>query len=172
MILVFGGFIALVIIAFLVYSLTGHLINGRSFWDISTGRSEMWSIVFHASLERPILGWGWGNGEPMGKWVGVGFVENCHNVLLNILLWTGFPGLILFCIIIVMWVIKIYKELPLIENTGNTWFLVVTVALFAQSLLDPLLVGEDTRLGSPFFWFLAGMLYYLDQTYTDKRAIS
>lgn len=173
---VFNVIVAIILvlgIAVLGYMLTGHTINGKTLNEISTGRSNMWRDVFVVSLERPVLGWGWGNGEPMGDWVGVGFVENCHNMFLNVLLWTGFPGLLMFCGMVVLCILKIRRNKSLIESSGYTWFIVVTFAIFVQAMLDPLVIGEDTRLGSPFFWLFAGMLYYLDQTKEcDNTSIS
>lgn len=172
----FGAIVTIILILGIVvlgYTLSGHTINGKTLNEISTGRSNMWRDVFVVSLERPVLGWGWGNGEPMGDWVGVGFVENCHNMFLNVLLWTGFPGLLMFCGMVVLCILKIRRNKSLIESSGYTWFIVVTFALFVQAMLDPLVIGEDTRLGSPFFWLFAGMLYYLDQTKEcDNTSIS
>ena len=132
-----------------------HLLN-----QFSSNRLIIWKTAVKAALKRPWLGWGWENSDSIVIYTQSG-IENCHNIIVNLLLWTGAPGLILFLIIIILWSMSIIKNWLALQASNYHWLAIITVALFIQSLLDILIIGDDLRIGTPFFWLFAGIAYYV-----------
>jgi O-antigen ligase len=66
-----------------------------------SGRTELWSGVVHAILQRPVLGYGfqsfWDSGEPLALeiWTAIGWnAPNSHNGLLEVALCLGLVGVL------------------------------------------------------------------------------
>ena len=131
--------------------------------QISSNRIIIWKTAWQEFLKRPLLGWGWENGEALLEYTNA-YVENCHNIVFNLLLWTGIPGAAAFLIFTFTLLKRIRENKFLIRKGRYGWFVLITAALYAQSLLDILIIGEDVRISTPLFWMIAGMLYYLNKT--------
>ncbi len=126
---------------------------------ISSNRLLIWKTAYGEFLKRPVLGWGWNNGDAVARLNGPN-VDDCHNIVFNLLLWTGLPGTLLFVTAGVIRVIRIIRYRHITLKGNCLWYTLITFGFFFQSLLDPLIVGEDIRLGTPLFWFFAGVVYY------------
>ena len=136
--------------------------------QLSSNRLIIWKTALTEFTKRPILGWGWENGDAISAYTNAN-IENCHNIFVNLLLWTGLPGALLFLTMIVVWTRTIVKKWPLLRKMNYDWYVVITIALFIQSLLDILIIGEDIRVGTPFFWLLAGITYYFANNKKEMR---
>ncbi len=123
---------------------------------MSSNRLKLWTTAFQEFLRRPWLGWGWENGDAVAPYTGSD-LHDCHNVIFNLLLWTGIPGIASFICAIVFWI------LGLKLNNSDPWYVLIVVLFLMQSMLDPLLFGEDIRIGTPLFWLFAGIVYYQNQ---------
>ncbi len=143
---------------FLVLSL---IIEARNITDIIsdpdslTGRGAIWSIASSYAAKHPITGsgyaafWGMGSASPVlsataGTWLDS--VSHSHNGFLEILVTTGFPGLILASFAAVAWPIWRLMKLPPKEFAP----------LFGILLFSLLLNLSETRLfqGSREEWII------------------
>ena len=126
---------------------------------ISSNRMIIWSTAFQEFLKRPLFGWGWENGDAIAQFTNEN-IYNCHNIFMNLLLWTGIPGIILF----ICFLYIVFKRFVNISKHQETrlldWMAITVIALVVQSCLDILILGEDVRAGTPVFWLLSGYLYY------------
>ena len=126
---------------------------------LSSNRMIIWTTAFQEFLKRPLLGWGWENGDSIAQFTNEN-IYNCHNIFINLLLWTGIPCFLLFICFLFM-VIKQFVNLSKqSESNILDWMAVVVIALLVQASLDILIIGEDVRAGTQVFWLLAGYLYY------------
>lgn len=126
---------------------------------LSSNRLVIWRTAYQEFLKRPILGWGWENGDAIVAYTNSN-IENCHNIIMNLLLWTGIPGVTLFLLMALEWIRKTIQNWRSLKHRGYDWYVIIVVALVIQSLIDILIIGEDIRLGTPLFWFFAGLVYY------------
>ena len=136
---------------------------------LSSNRMIIWKTAITEAMKRPIFGWGWENGDSIVMFTN-DYIENCHNLFVNLFLWTGIPGVILFLIITVKWASVVFREWKGLKETNGHWLAIITIALFIQSMLDILIIGEDIRVGTPFFWLLAGVTYYSAVKCREARA--
>ena len=134
--------------------------------QLSSNRIIIWKTAWQEFLKRPLLGWGWENGEVLLQYTNA-YVENCHNIVFNLLLWTGIPGTAAFLVFTIMWLERIWQNKQLFHN-GYEWFILLAFAIYIQSLLDIVIAGEDVRISTPLFWFATGLLFYLNQTKETK----
>lgn len=134
-------------------------INYESLNYLSSNRLKLWSTAFAEFLKRPFLGWGWENGDAVAPYTGSN-LEDCHNIIFNLLLWTGIPGTAAFIGAVALWIINLCRNSWILLDRSNQWYALFTLCFLLQALLDPLIVGEDIRIGTPLFWLFAGIVYY------------
>ncbi len=121
---------------------------------LTTGRSVYWTQAWEGFLKHPILGQGWNNNT------GVKYFDS-HNLLFNLLLWTGLTGTIAFFTFLGLLVQRMWKDRSRIEAQKLIGLVCVVIGVFAASMLERTLIGtENTTVDTSCFWLAAGMLGY------------
>ena len=131
---------------------------------LTTGRSEYWMQAFNAFLQNPILGQGWNNNA------GVQFFD-CHNLLFNVLLWTGLLGTTSLFTFFILLIRKILKRKKEISEYKLISLILLIFGIFVASMLERTLIGTDnTTADASFFWLSAGTLAYYPGMKPDGKA--
>lgn len=121
---------------------------------LTTGRSVYWKNAFQLFLRNPLFGQGWANNT------GVNYFD-CHNLLANLLLWTGLAGTFSFAAFLGFWLRCVLKRKKIISDQKILSLSLVILGVFTASMLERTLIGtENTSPDSSFFWLAAGMLAY------------
>jgi O-antigen ligase len=127
-------------------------------------RSVFWSSLLHAVSERPWFGYGW-NEVAVAQvsvaelYQGSGFTEHSHNLLIDLLVWNGFPLGILLIAALGYWGLSRTARC----NSAESWFaLAVIGCVMIHSLLE-------FPLDYAYFLIPAGLLAGLvDAQYPHK----
>ena len=127
---------------------------------LTTGRSKYWESAVLGWLEKPVLGWGWMNNTFVGA-----YFDN-HNVIFNVLLWTGAAGAGLFLAFWGIWLVRMHKNRP-IRGIG---LILILLAVFVQSMLDRAIIGSaNAGVETMCFWLTAGFLGYSCRAESRKQ---
>jgi O-antigen ligase len=124
-----------------------------------TGRTFIWSAVWEAITERPVLGWGLGgilSADPVtprtaAAWRAIGFeVPHAHSGTLDLALQLGLVGLTLFALIYGSTLIDAVSMLRTRPSVA-AWILSTMLVQFYMSLSEPVFLGNG--------WFLVLVLF-------------
>lgn len=131
---------------------------------LTTGRSKFWLRAIQEFTRHPFFGTGWNNN------IGIGFFDN-HNLLINILLWTGLAGTVPFLLFLGLLIRKIWSNRRSVCVYRMSGLVILLSAVFFESLLDRAVLGTaNTGAETSFFWLAAGILAYLpDDAGKEKR---
>ncbi len=122
---------------------------------LSTGRTVYWAQAFEAFLKKPLFGWGWLNSSQLTFF-------DAHNIIFNLLLWTGAAGTGLFAVFAVILIRKLVLNRKKITEKQLAWLTVLLLCILAEAMLDRCIAGTaNTGPETTMFWLTAGYLYYL-----------
>lgn len=94
-------------------------------------RLAAWKMFFEASLRQPIFGYGWGqifsaNFLIVGDHSAInGLFSSSHNILLDLILWSGYPVGIILIGVVVWWVFRVLRKLNTYEQLHSIAILMV-----------------------------------------------
>ena len=130
--------------------------------SLSTGRWSIWHAAIKVADDSPIFGWGWGS-FPM---TGLNYlnspmmVVDYHDIFINVLVFTGYPGLVLFLILILFSSLFIIQNVKSITLQKNWWMFILCICFLISASLNPGILGQDSHIEDPFFWISLGCLIY------------
>ncbi len=163
--LLFIGIIIFGIIAFkqfsVLRSVEPHSFDNQ-FSSLSTGRWEIWKAALKVADDSPIFGWGWGS-FPM---TGLNYLNHpsmlvdYHNIFINVLVFTGYPGLALFLIMLFSCYVFTINNVKSITRQKNWWMFILCICFLISASLNPGVLGQDSHIEDPFFWISLGCLIY------------
>ncbi len=104
------------------------------------GRLAIWRTGLDASTARPWLGWGWGNTNqaylhvaPDHPELQNGYFEHAHNLLIDLVLWTGWPLALLLAAGALVWWYRSWFSRP---DTAQVLVLAALVAMGVHAMLE------------------------------------
>ncbi len=122
---------------------------------LSTGRTVYWTQAFEAFLQKPLFGWGWLNSSQLTFF-------DAHNIIFNLMLWTGAAGTVLFILFAVLLIRKLVINRNIISEKQLGWLTVLLICVLAEAMLDRCIAGTaNTGPETIMFWLTSGYLYYL-----------
>ena len=131
---------------------------------VTTGRSVYWQNAFGQFLKHPLLGQGWNNAE------GVGYFD-CHNLLINLLLWTGICGTGAMLGFFVLLIRRLIENREQIISERLTSLVILLCVILITSMLERAVIGTvNTNPDASFFWLSAGTLAYLGGRNKERTA--
>ncbi len=83
-----------------------------------------------------------------------------HDIFINVLVFTGYPGLVLFLILILFSYLFIIKNVKSITLQKNWWMFILCICFLISASLNPGILGQDSHIEDPFFWISLGCLIY------------
>ena len=105
---------------------TPELIGSSSL----TGRTEIWRAGYMAVRESPIIGFG-GDAFPAAVRYWLGYAKSAHNSFLSVAVNTGLIGLVLFCTMFLVTLLRLHRRVPSASRTTEvTIFVVLVVCMF------------------------------------------
>lgn len=119
-------------------------------------RLEYWVKALDIIKEKPFLGWGLKNNGPVGSYQAS--LYNYHNLVVNLLVWTGLIGTFLFSYFLIESYKKVRRNSDKIKSANVKWLNVLCICVFLQSLLDVGLIGVYNSLSTVYFWLCLGYL--------------
>ncbi len=169
---IFAGVLAVLAVGFCILVYIKLSRNTGPLFDrlnrISSNRLIIWKTSLAEFLKRPVLGWGWENGDAIAQYTQAEIYDS-HNLAVNLLLWTGLPGFGAFFAAVIVWIRRLLKNKGILHDGVYRWYILITAMFFVQSLLDILIIGDDIRLGTPMFWLFAGIVYYYRKTSMENQ---
>jgi len=137
------------IIQFFLPNITNRFISLR--YDYS-GLLRMYSIwqSFEYFIKNPILGWGTGSFATLVNEI----LKYPHNIFMELAMETGFPGLISFLTLCVLFFYKIFKAKGTLIEPAEKKLLSVVFATFLFGFFNAQLSGDIAH--NPLLWFAAG----------------
>lgn len=133
--------------------------NVKDVYDIinkvSSTRLDIWITSFITFLKKPLLGYGWQNHNYAFT---IAYnVGNSHNIVLNLLLWTGIIGTSLFIYIIYkMGKLYFYNKNNLkIKNLNYLFILAVSILIY--SFFEQAIIG-NMFVVTVYFWIVLGII--------------
>jgi len=144
--------------------------------DSYEGRPRIFHNLWSASQQRPIIGWGWANIDSAFKnaeWpYPVRFdvyLDKAHSHMLEILVATGWPGLIIYLAFIsslLFITFSKYRKITLKKRTTNQYYLAILMCLVLyifHSQTNVISIMEEI-----IFWFCVGLIISsTSRTYTN-----
>lgn len=129
---------------------------------VSTGRWKIWQAAIKLANESPIFGWGWGSFPQEGlKFLYSDIMTvDYHNIFINVLVFTGYPGLVLFLVLLFTFYFLIIKNVKYITVQKNCWMFILCICFLISSCLNTGVLGQDSHIEDPFFWICLGCLIY------------
>ena len=159
----FTGVLSLLVVGFCVLVYVKLSRNTGPLFDllntISSNRLIIWKTSLEEFLKRPVLGWGWENGDAIAQYTQTEIYDS-HNLVVNLLLWTGLPGFSAFAAAAIIWIKRLLNNQGILQDKVYRWYILITAMFFVQSLLDILIIGDDTHIGTLLFWMFAGIVHY------------
>jgi O-antigen ligase len=146
----------LVLIGLILVSSLIYTFRDQRVWE---NRAEIWQTAYFAGLERPILGWGYGNIEVGLKEAAIHnsttlrfmYVDSSHNIFLDNWVQGGALGLGIFVFIIIASYKKYIAKNRLVEIS-------ILTGLVCAACFNPLsivgLICLWTVIGQSYFFFL------------------
>ena len=141
--------------------------------DLSSNRIEIWRSAFQAIAELPSVLWrGQLCGDVMtrthrimGPDVPGGLPLHFHNSLLQILMTTGFPGLVLAAAFLLLVFFKGFRALFCSRLPLNDRILILPVLTALPHFMVESLLFSSTDLRTLFFFMMCGMLFGISSEY-------
>jgi len=166
--------------------ITGYIDEFKSIYNQSDEASSsannakwriiLWKDIIKKSMEKPILGYGFGmlyNNETlkdMGWAYGddVGFLDP-HNSYLSILYRTGIVGLLIFLLFIISFFVKMIKFLRSCQDSAISTYMIsiLSAVIFILVISFFMVVLEGPFLGI-FLWVFIGLALSLTNIYDIK----
>lgn len=127
-------------------------------------RPANWLALIEASLRKPWLGWGWTQVSSAQLAIGVErritheVIQNAHNVVLDLVVWMGWPAAILITLLALRW---LFRQVRCCSDTRHWAFLLAIAAIGIHALTEypldytyflfplGLLIGTAHRMGPP-----------------------
>ena len=142
-------------------------------------RPIIWKTAVHGWIEKPWFGWGWENYytvanrlyEPELLRFGHGeeWVDNAHNVILNILATNGVLGLVAYGAIYISTFYILIQLLKKYKNDSTIFFFAISVgSFFVVHFIRNIFVFEDLSSYLAIFWLYAG----IDIVYSTSQSKS
>lgn len=130
--------------------------------SLSTGRWSIWQAAIKVANKSPIFGWGWGSFPIIGlDYLNYSaMVVDYHDIFINVLVFTGYPGLVLFLILILASYLFMVKNVKSITLQKNWWMFILCICFLISASLNPGVLGQDSHIEDPFFWLCLGCLIY------------
>ncbi len=130
------------------------------------GRPRIFHNLWSASQQRPIIGWGWANIDSAFKNVEWPYpvqfdvyLDKAHSHMLEILVATGWPGLIIylaFISILLLIAFSKYRKITLKKRSTNQYYLAILMCLVLyifHSQTNVISIMEEI-----IFWFCVGLV--------------
>lgn len=150
--------IAVGLIAFLFIKrdlIAGLLADPMGALDqLSSNRVALFVDRWNIFMAHPWIGAGWGVEAYMSN-LGA---TNAHNIIANILAWTGIAGLIFFTLFVISTVISITRNKKRVLD--NQYLVCLIICVFIHSLLDQAIIGHMRNPATYMFWISFGFLAY------------
>ena len=121
---------------------------------LSSNRVALFVDRWNIFKAHPWIGAGW-DVEPFSSSISA---NNAHNILANILAWTGIAGLISFTLFAVTTVISITKNKERVM--ANQYLVCLIICVFIHSLLDQAIIGHMRNPATYMFWISFAFLAY------------
>ncbi len=135
-----------VALAFVLFEQVNQVLllgGGREIAELSNtqGRMEIWRTMWVASLERPWIGHGWlqiasahlSVAEKMPHGIDSNIIEYAHNLVLDFIVWLGFP---LGCVLVGLLVMALYRVGMHARKTNNTPIFFAGIAVVVHGLVE------------------------------------
>ncbi|WP_020179870.1 O-antigen ligase family protein [Methylopila sp. M107] len=131
-----------------------------------TGRDQLWRFAIDRSLERPLLGHGYGafwdvgpGADPLlrvdpGSWLGdveIGTINQAHNGYLELWLQVGLPAMVMAALLVLLTAIVAAKRFFVdAAPAGDRWMIVLMGTILVLHLLHNLSEASLLMRGLPF----------------------
>lgn len=119
------------------YTESGAVLEYRSLVDHA--RIGAWKMLFDASLQHPFLGFGWGQLASANFMVTeshpsqFGLFTQSHNLILDLILWNGYPLGLLAVTVLAWWV---WKVISFAEKFGQLHLMAFLLVLGTHAMLE------------------------------------
>ena len=124
--------------------------------SLSSGRVEMAKGIIGTLQNNFFFGSGYGNNTFVVSKYGIGYP---HNLLLELILYTGILGLIVFTAFLVVNFFQIIKNYHQILTNNFKWILVLTTCIFIESQFAPAILGcPSSNIETLFFFLCLGII--------------
>lgn len=115
--------------------------------NLSSDRINNYRECIRMGLEKPFFGYGW--------LADISYLDNAHNLFMNIFAWTGFIGLFLFVSGLFASVMEMKHHSSVVRN--NPYLFCLLICVFIQSMLDKAILGELHNAETYLFWIILGL---------------
>ncbi len=123
---------------------------------LSSGRIEMAKGIIGTLKTNFFFGSGYGNNTFVVSKYGIGYP---HNLFLELILYTGVLGLIVFSAFLILNIIQIFKNYHYIMANNYKWILVLTTCIFIESQFAPAILGcPSSNIETLFFFLCLGII--------------
>ena len=118
---------------------------------VGTSRGILWKIAIENSFKKPITGYGIENFEQVYLKSGI-VQDRPHNVLIQFMVFTGIPGMLLYILFISVVLIKGFCSIKKLKEIDSLPFFVV-LCYFISSIF-----GNSMFYTSPYYFIFLGFL--------------
>ena len=129
----------------------------RAWQDLSTGRTTYWIEAFQAFLKKPIYGWGWANSTQTEFF-------DVHNLIFNLLMWTGIVGMLLFSSFLVQLLTACHHSHAALKKQNQIVLILLIAGVLIESMLDRAVMSTlNSSPSTILFWISAGYILKVSQ---------
>ena len=130
--------------------------------ELSSGRIQMAEAIIHNANNHCFSGEGYGNNLLVNSRFNI---VHPHNLFLATLLYTGYPGLLVFCVFLFYAIKQIANNLHLIISLNFKWIFILTICVFIESLFDTCIIGAaSANIETLFFYLCLGIICNLNSS--------